>query len=196
MGKFNRIETGIEGLVVIQPTVFGDERGFFLESYSRKDFKEIGIEEEFVQDNHSKSRKGVLRGLHFQTEMAQGKLVRVTSGSVYDVAVDLRKGSPTFGKWYGIELSASNKTQFYVPPGFAHGFLTLEDDTEFLYKCTDYYAPQYDSGVLWNDPEIGIEWNLVEYGICSEDLLLSAKDGVQQTLGEFVSKNIEIKWGE
>lgn len=194
MGKFNRIETGIEGLVVIQPTVFGDERGFFMESYSRKDFAEIGIETEFVQDNHSKSRKGVLRGLHFQTEMAQGKLVRVTAGSVYDVAVDLRKGSPTFGKWYGIELSATNKTQFYIPPGFAHGFLTLEDDTEFLYKCTDYYAPQYDSGVLWNDPEIGIEWNLEKYGICVEDLLLSAKDGVQQTLGEFVSKNIEIKW--
>ena len=194
MGKFNRIETGIEGLVVIQPTVFGDERGFFMESYSRKDFAEIGIEIEFVQDNHSKSRKGVLRGLHFQTEMAQGKLVRVTAGSVYDVAVDLRKGSPTFGKWYGIELSAKNKTQFYIPPGFAHGFLTLEDDTEFLYKCTDYYAPQYDSGVLWNDPEIGIEWNLEKYGICAEDLLLSAKDGVQQTLGEFVRKNIEIKW--
>ncbi|MGL5543258.1 MAG: dTDP-4-dehydrorhamnose 3,5-epimerase [Fusobacteriaceae bacterium] len=194
MGKFNRIETGIEGLVVIQPTVFGDERGFFMESYSRKDFAEIGIEIEFVQDNHSKSRKGVLRGLHFQTEMAQGKLVRVTAGSVYDVAVDLRKGSPTFGKWYGIELSAANKTQFYIPPGFAHGFLTLEDDTEFLYKCTDYYAPQYDSGVLWNDPEIGIEWNLEKYGICAEDLLLSAKDGVQQTLGEFVRKNIEIKW--
>lgn len=195
MNKFKRIETGIEGLIAIQPTVFGDERGFFMESYSKKDFSEIGIENEFVQDNHSKSKKGVLRGLHFQTEMAQGKLVRVISGSVYDVAVDFRKGSPTFGKWYGVELSAKNKIQFYIPPGFAHGFLTLEDDTESLYKCTDYYAPQYDSGVLWNDPKIGIEWNLEKYGIAQADLLLSEKDQVQQTLKEFVAKNIEIKWG-
>lgn len=194
MAKFNRIDTGIEGLVVIQPTVFGDERGFFMESYSKKDFSEIGIDIEFVQDNHSKSKKGVLRGLHFQTEMAQGKLVRVIAGSVYDVAVDLRNSSPTFGKWYGVELSGVNKTQFYIPPGFAHGFLTLEDDTEFLYKCTDYYAPQYDSGVLWNDPELGIEWNLEKYGIAQDDLLLSKKDQIQQTLKELVGKNIEIKW--
>ncbi|MGL6130665.1 MAG: dTDP-4-dehydrorhamnose 3,5-epimerase, partial [Fusobacteriaceae bacterium] len=135
----------------------------------------------------------VLRGLHFQWEMAQGKLVRVTSGAVYDVAVDLRKDSETFGKWYGVELSAKNKTQFYIPPGFAHGFLTLEDDTEFLYKCTDYYAPQYDSGVLWNDLEIGIDWNLEKYGIIESELLLSGKDQVQQTLKEFVQKNREIK---
>lgn len=195
MAKFERVETGIEGLVVIQPTVFGDDRGFFMESYSRRDFKEIGIPEEFVQDNHSKSKKGVLRGLHFQTEKAQGKLVRVVAGSVYDVAVDLRKGSPTFGKWYGVELTATNKTQFYIPPGFAHGFVTLEDNTEFLYKCTDYYAPEFDSGVLWNDPEIGIEWNLEKYGISEDEILLSAKDRVQQTLKEFAAKNIEIKWG-
>lgn len=193
MSKFKRIETGIEGLVVIEPTVFGDERGFFMESYSRRDFEEIGIPVEFVQDNHSKSKKGVLRGLHFQTEKAQGKLVRVVAGSVYDVAVDLRKGSATFGKWFGLELSASNKKQFYIPPGFAHGFVTLEDDTEFLYKCTEYYAPEFDSGVLWNDPEIGIEWNLDKYGITEENLLLSPKDRIQQTLAEFVARGIEIK---
>lgn len=193
MSKFKRIETGIEGLVVIEPTIFGDERGFFMESYSRRDFEEIGIPVEFVQDNHSKSKKGVLRGLHFQRERAQGKLVRVVAGSVYDVAVDLRKGSPTFGKWYGIELSASNKIQLYIPPGFAHGFVTLEDNTEFLYKCTEYYAPEFDSGVLWNDSEIGIEWNLEKYGISQDELFLSAKDKVQQSLAEFTAKEIEIK---
>lgn len=185
MNKFKKIETGIEGLVVIEPTVFGDERGFFLESYSRRDFKNIGIEEEFVQDNHSKSKKGVLRGLHFQWKHAQGKLVRVTAGSVWDVAVDLRRGSSTYGKWYGLELSAKNKKQFYIPKGFAHGFLTLEDNTEFLYKCTDLYYPQYDSGVLWNDSDINIEWPLEQYGIKEEDLLLSAKDKIQQSLKNY-----------
>ncbi|MGL5100577.1 MAG: dTDP-4-dehydrorhamnose 3,5-epimerase [Fusobacteriaceae bacterium] len=188
MSKFKIIDTGIEGLLVIEPTVFGDDRGFFMESYSRKDFMEIGINHEFVQDNHSKSKKGVLRGLHFQTEHAQGKLVRVVSGSVYDVAVDLRKDSATFGKWYGVLLTAANKTQFYIPPGFAHGFLTLEDNTEFLYKCTEYYAPEFDSGVLWNDTDIAVDWQLEKYGLTESELMLSAKDKIQQTFKQFKEK--------
>ena len=136
INNFEVIKTPIKDLVVIQPKVFGDERGFFLETYNKKSFEELGLTMEFVQDNHSKSKKGVLRGLHFQTKNTQGKLVRVAKGSVYDVAVDLRKGSETFGKWYGILLTENNKTMFYVPEGFAHGFLTLEDGTEFMYKCT------------------------------------------------------------
>lgn len=192
MSKFKRVETGIKDLIVIEPTVFGDNRGFFMESYSKKDFSEIGMDVEFVQDNHSKSKKGVLRGLHFQTQHVQGKLVRVTAGSVLDVAVDLRKDSPTFGKHYLIELSADNKKMFYIPPGFAHGFLTLEDNTEFQYKCTDYYAPEFDSGVLWNDSDIGIDWNFEKYGLSAEAILLSDKDKKQQTLQEFVQSGVVI----
>ena len=192
MSKFKRVETGIKDLIVIEPTVFGDNRGFFMESYSKKDFFEIGMVVEFVQDNHSKSKKGVLRGLHFQTQHVQGKLVRVTAGAVLDVAVDLRKDSPTFGKHYLVELTADNKKMFYIPPGFAHGFLTLEDNTEFQYKCTDYYAPEFDSGVLWNDSEIGIEWNFEKYGLSAEAILLSDKDKKQQTLQEFVESGVVI----
>lgn len=192
MGKFKRIETGIKDLIVIEPTVFGDDRGFFMESYSKKDFFAIGIDVEFIQDNHSKSKKGVLRGLHFQTKHVQGKLVRVTTGSVLDVAVDLRKNSPTFGKHYLVELSADNKKMFYIPPGFAHGFLTLEDNTEFQYKCTDYYAPEFDSGVLWNDSDIGIEWNFEKYGLSADEILLSDKDRQQQNLKEFVQSGVVI----
>ncbi|WP_330111431.1 dTDP-4-dehydrorhamnose 3,5-epimerase [Cetobacterium somerae] len=192
MNKFKRVETEIKGLIVIESTVFGDDRGFFMESYSKKDFSEIGINVEFVQDNHSKSKKGVLRGLHFQTQHVQGKLVRVTAGAVLDVAVDLRKDSPTFGKHYLVELSADNKKMFYIPPGFAHGFLTLEDNTEFQYKCTDYYAPEFDSGVLWNDSDIGIEWNFEKYGLSAEAILLSDKDKKQQTLQEFVKSGVVI----
>lgn len=192
MAKFNRVETGIKDLIVIEPTVFGDNRGFFMESYSRKDFAEIGMDIEFVQDNHSKSKKGVLRGLHFQTQHVQGKLVRVTAGAVLDVAVDLRKDSPTFGKYYLVELTAENKKMFYIPPGFAHGFLTLEDNTEFLYKCTDYYAPEFDSGILWNDSEVGIEWNLEKYGLSEDTILLSEKDKLQQTLAAFVKSGVVI----
>jgi len=140
---------------------------------------------DFVQDNHSKSKKGVLRGLHFQTQHAQGKLVRVIRGSVWDVAVDLRKESPTFGRWEGILLSAENKKMFYVPEGFAHGFLTLEDETEFIYKCTDYYHPEYDAGIRYDDPEIGITWPLEEYGLLPEELLLSVKDTKLPTLREY-----------
>ncbi|MBC2850952.1 dTDP-4-dehydrorhamnose 3,5-epimerase [Cetobacterium sp. 8H] len=192
MSKFKRVETGIKDLIVIEPTVFGDNRGFFMESYSKKDFSEIGLDMEFVQDNHSKSKKGVLRGLHFQTEHVQGKLVRVTAGSVLDVAVDLREGSETFGKYFLAELTAENKKMFYIPPGFAHGFLTLEDNTEFLYKCTDYYAPEFDSGVLWNDSDIGIEWNFEKYNLSVEEILLSEKDKKQQTLKEFVESGVVI----
>ncbi|WP_047382357.1 dTDP-4-dehydrorhamnose 3,5-epimerase [Cetobacterium sp. ZWU0022] len=192
MAKFNRVETGIKDLIVIEPTVFGDNRGFFMESYSRKDFAEIEMDIEFVQDNHSKSKKGVLRGLHFQTQHVQGKLVRVTAGAVLDVAVDLRKNSLTFGKYYLVELTAENKKMFYIPPGFAHGFLTLEDNTEFLYKCTDYYAPEFDSGILWNDSEVGIEWNFEKYGLSEDTILLSEKDKLQQTLAAFVKSGVVI----
>lgn len=192
MSKFKRVETGIKDLMVIEPTVFGDNRGFFMESYSKKDFSEIGMDVEFVQDNHSKSKKGVLRGLHFQTQHVQGKLVRVTAGAVLDVAVDLRKDSPTFGEYYLVELSADSKKMFYIPPGFAHGFLTLEDNTEFQYKCTDYYAPEFDSGVLWNDSDIAIDWNFEKYGLSVDEILLSDKDKQQQTLKEFVESGVVI----
>lgn len=192
MNKFKRVETGIKDLIVIEPTVFGDNRGFFMESYSKKDFSQIGLDVEFVQDNHSKSKKGVLRGLHFQTQYVQGKLVRVTAGSVLDVAVDLRKDSSTFGKHFLVELTAENKKMFYIPPGFAHGFLTLEDNTEFQYKCTDYYAPEFDSGVLWNDSDIDIDWNFEKYGLSINEILLSDKDKKQQTLKEFIESGVVI----
>ena len=184
MNNFEVIKTPIKGLVIIQPKVFGDERGFFLETYNKKSFEELGLTMEFVQDNHSKSKKGVLRGLHFQTKHTQGKLVRVAKGKVYDVAVDLRKNSKTFGKWYGVLLTEENKTMFYVPEGFAHGFLTLEDDTEFMYKCTDLYAPKYDSGILWNDETINIDWKFEEFGINPDELTISEKDKVQQKFDE------------
>lgn len=190
MGKFNFIETSIKDLYIIEPTVFGDNRGYFMESYSKRDFKEAGLTMNFVQDNESKSKKGVLRGLHFQTKHTQGKLVRVVEGEVFDVAVDLREGSPTFGKWEGVTLTAENKRQFYVPEGFAHGFLVLSETATFQYKCTDYYAPEYDGGVLWNDPDIGIEWPLE--GI--EEVLFSDKDKKQQTLKEFTSKENPFKY--
>ncbi len=182
MGKFKRIETPIEDLVIIEPTVFGDDRGYFLETYTKRDFEEIGINYEFVQDNQSKSKKGVLRGLHFQTKNAQGKLVRAISGEVFDVAVDLRKGSKTFGKWFGVILSEQNKKLFFVPPGFAHGFLVLTDTAEFSYKCTEYYAPEYDSGIIWNDSDIGIEWPIENLNV---EISLSDKDKKLQTLKEY-----------
>lgn len=186
MGKINVITTSIAGLYIIEPTVFGDARGFFMESYHKQEFFDNGLTMEFVQDNHSKSKKGVLRGLHFQTQHAQGKLVRVIRGSVWDVAVDLREGSPAFGRWEGVLLSAENKKMFYIPAGFAHGFLTLEDETEFLYKCTDYYYPEYDAGVRYDDPEIGIDWPFEQFGLAFEDILLSAKDAKLPTLREYL----------
>ena len=180
MNNFEVITTPIKDLVIIQPKVFGDERGFFQETYNEKAFSEHGLKMKFVQDNHSKSKKGVLRGLHFQTKFSQGKLVRVIKGSVYDVAVDLRKESESFGQWFGVLLTEENKTMFYVPEGFAHGFLTLEDDTEFLYKCTNLYSPEHDSGLRWNDPTISIDWKFEEFNITEEDLTISDKDKVQQ----------------
>lgn len=148
----------IPGPLVIEPKVFGDERGFFMESWNAAQFKDAGLDLSFVQDNHSRSAKGVLRGVHFQNPNPQGKLVRVVSGAVWDVAVDLRKSSPYYGKWFGIELSAANKLMFWVPPGFGHGFLTLEDGTDFLYKCTSAYDPSAEQSLLWNDPAVGIDW--------------------------------------
>ncbi|MGL6064756.1 MAG: dTDP-4-dehydrorhamnose 3,5-epimerase [Fusobacteriaceae bacterium] len=192
MAKFKKVETGIKDLIVIEPTIFGDNRGFFMESYSCKDFKEIGIDIPFIQDNHSKSKKGVLRGLHFQTKYTQGKLVRVTAGSVLDAAVDLRKESPTFGKYYLVELTEENKKMFYIPAGFAHGFLTLEDNTEFQYKCTDYYAPEFDSGILWNDKDLNINWELEKYNLTEETLIISEKDKTQQTLSTFKKSGVVI----
>ena len=149
---------GIEGLCVIEPAVHGDNRGYFMETYNQNDMREAGLDMVFVQDNQSMSVKGVLRGLHFQKQFPQGKLVRVIRGSVFDVAVDLRSGSDSYGKWYGVELTAENKKQFYIPQGFAHGFLVLSDTAEFCYKCTDFYHPGYEGGLAWNDPKIGIEW--------------------------------------
>lgn len=156
------IETKIPGLLIIEPKVFGDERGFFFESYNEKVFNEAtGVSPRFVQDNHSKSVKGVLRGLHYQLPpKAQGKLVRVVQGEVFDVAVDIRKGSPTYGKWVGEVLSAENKKQLWIPPGFAHGFLTLSDTAEFLYKTTDYWSPEHERAILWNDATLNIDWPL------------------------------------
>ena len=153
---------GIEGLCVITPAVHGDSRGYFYESYNANDMKENGIDITFVQDNQSMSSKGVLRGLHFQKHFPQTKLVRVIKGSVFDVAVDLRSGSETYGKWYGIELTEGNKKQFLIPRGFAHGFLVLSDTAEFCYKCDDFYHPNDEGGMAWNDPEIGIEWPMLE----------------------------------
>ncbi len=156
--KVEKNAGGIEGLCVIEPTVHGDARGYFVETYNQKDMEEEGLNMVFVQDNQSSSTKGVLRGLHFQKQYPQGKLVRVVKGSVYDVAVDLRKGSVTYGQYYGVILSAENFKQFYIPEGFAHGFLVLSDVAEFCYKCTDFYHPGDEGGLAWNDPQIGIDW--------------------------------------
>lgn len=162
MGKITVTRCEIEGLAVIEPQVFGDERGSFFESYNYNDMKAAGIDRVFVQDNQSMSTKGVLRGMHFQKQYPQAKLVRVIRGRVYDVAVDVRKDSKTFGKWFGVELSAENKKQFYIPEGFAHGFLVLSEEAEFCYKCTDFYHPGDDGGLRYNDPAIGIQWSIEE----------------------------------
>lgn len=172
------IETALPGVLIIEPHVFGDDRGFFLESWNEAVFREAGLDLRFVQDNHSRSAKRVLRGLHYQLGRPQGKLVRVVSGSAFDVAVDLRRSSPHFGRWTGTVLSAENKRLFWVPPGFAHGFLSLEDGTDFLYKCTEFYAPENERSVLWSDPDIGIDWPLDGIGAPH----LSAKDQDAVTL--------------
>ena len=180
MGKFKFTYTEIEGVFIAEPAVFPDERGYFMETYNENDFKEEGIDLTFVQDNQSKSSKGVLRGLHFQKTQPQGKLVRVISGEVFDVAVDLRKASKTYGKWVGVRLSAENKKQLFIPKGFAHGFVVLSDEAEFVYKCTDFYKGDDEGGILWNDPDIGIEWPIEDIG--EENILLSEKDKLWKPL--------------
>lgn len=170
------LPTEIPGVLIIEPKVHGDARGFFLETFHAERYKEAGIPGPFVQDNYSRSVKGTLRGLHFQEPQPQGKLVQVVAGAVFDVAVDIRKGSPTFGKWVGVELSADNKRQFWVPPGFAHGFYVLSESADFQYKCTSLYAPQYDAGIAWNDPDLAITWPL------SGEPKLSAKDAAAPRL--------------
>ncbi len=167
------IPTEIEGPLILEPRIFGDDRGYFMESWNADTFRDAGLDLTFVQDNHSRSARGVLRGLHFQNPNPQGKLVRAVRGRVWDVAIDLRRSSPTFGRWIGVELSATNKRMFWVPPGFAHGFVSLEDDTDFLYKCTEYYQPANEHSLLWSDPELGISWP-----IDGMDVQISAKDAV------------------
>lgn len=185
MGQFKFTETEIDGVFIIEPAVFGDHRGYFMETYNYEDFKKAGLDMVFVQDNQSKSKRGVLRGLHFQNPHSQGKLVRVISGKVFDVAVDLRKNSKTYGKWAGEILSSENKKQLYVPQGFAHGFLVLSEEAEFVYKCTDFYHPENEGSILWNDPQIGIEWPIE--GI--DEILLSEKDKNAKSL-----KDIKIEF--
>ncbi len=184
VGNFTFIETDIKDVYIIEPKVFGDSRGYFEETYQYENFKDAGLGMIFVQDNESKSKKGVLRGLHFQTKYSQGKLVRVLQGEVFDVAVDLRKNSETYGKWTGVRLSSENKRMFYIPEEFAHGFLVLSDEATFAYKCTNLYHPEFDSGIIWNDEEINIQWPLE--GI--EEILLSEKDKNQQKFVEYNKK--------
>ena len=185
----NVIETDLQGVLIIEPRVFGDERGFFLETYSAERYKAAGINLEFVQDNHSRSSKGVLRGLHFQLNHPQGKLVRVVSGSVFDVAVDIRVGSPTFGKAAWVELSAENKRQFYVPPGFAHGFVVTSETADFEYKCTDYYHPEDEGAVLWSDAALEIPWPI-------DTPQLSPKDAVAKCLADIAPDQLPLYTGQ
>ena len=188
MGKFKKIETSIKDVYIIEPTVFGDNRGYFMETYSDAEFAEIGLNYNFVQDNQSKSSKGVLRGLHFQKENTQAKLVRCIKGEVFDVAVDLRPGSETYGKWEGVILSEENKKMFMIPRGFAHGFLVLSDEAEFTYKCDDIYNPNAEGGLKWDDPEVGIKWPME--GLKQEEILTSEKDGKWPSLAEL--KNTDL----
>ena len=172
--------TRLPEVLVLEPRVFGDERGFFLESFNARSFEQAtGLAVPFVQDNHSRSARGVLRGVHYQIRQPQGKLVRVTAGRVFDVAVDLRRSSPRFGQWAGVELSAENHRQLWVPPGFGHGFLVLSDSADFLYKTTDYYAPEHERALVWNDAQVGIEWPLADLGV---PVALSAKDAAAPVL--------------
>ncbi len=182
MGKLTVETCEIEGLKVITPEVFGDQRGYFMETYQYNDFKEAGIDVVFVQDNQSASKKGVLRGLHFQINHPQDKLVRVIKGEVFDVAVDLRKGSKTFGKWYGVRLSDENKKQFFIPKGFAHGFLVLSDYAEFCYKCSDFYHPGDEGGLMYNDPAIGVKWPEIE----TMELTFSERDTKWESFEKYI----------
>ncbi len=197
MGQIKVTKCPIEGLCVIEPTVHGDARGYFMETYNQKDMEAEGLNMVFVQDNQSSSTKGVLRGLHFQKQYPQGKLVRVVKGSVFDVAVDLRANSETYGKWFGVELTEENKKQFYIPEGFAHGFVVLSDVAEFCYKCTDFYHPGDEGGLAWNDPEIGIDWASLgikgEYnGTASEEGYTMA-DGTPLNLSDKDQKWLGLK---
>jgi dTDP-4-dehydrorhamnose 3,5-epimerase len=185
MGKITVETCGIEGLKIISPAVFGDARGYFMETYNYNDFKEAGIQEVFVQDNQSASKRGVLRGLHFQIQHPQAKLVRVIRGEVFDVAVDLRKDSPTYGQWHGEILSEENKKQFFVPKNFAHGFLVLSEYAEFCYKCTDFYHPGDEGGIIYNDPAIGIQWPIPE----GMELIFSEKDTKWGSLAEWAKES-------
>lgn len=185
MGKITVETYGIEGLKIISPAVFGDARGYFMETYNYNDFKEAGIQEVFVQDNQSASKRGVLRGLHFQIQHPQAKLVRVIRGEVFDVAVDLRKDSPTYGQWHGEILSEENKKQFFVPKNFAHGFLVLSEYAEFCYKCTDFYHPGDEGGIIYNDPAIGIQWPIPE----GMELIFSEKDTKWGSLAEWAKES-------
>ncbi len=181
MSNFKFIKTEIEGVLIIEQKQFGDSRGYFMETYEEKKFAEGGITAKFVQDNQSKSTKGVLRGLHFQKNHPQAKLVRVIKGEVYDVAVDLRKNSPTYGKYIGAYLSAENNRQFFIPRGFAHGFYVLSDEAEFVYKCDDFYHPEDEGGIMWNDPEINVNWPIKKTG----EIILSDKDKHNPSFGAF-----------
>ncbi len=195
MGQIKVTKAPIEGLYIIEPTVHGDSRGYFMETYSQRDMQAAGLNMVFVQDNQSMSVKGVLRGLHFQKQYPQGKLVRVIKGKVFDVAVDLRAGSPTYGKWFGVELSEENKKQFYISEGFAHGFLVLSETAEFCYKVTDFYHPGDEGGLAWNDPEIGIEWPQVvgTYSGTASAQGYTLEDGVPLNLSEKDQKWSNIK---
>ena len=188
MENFEKKDTSIEGVYIIEPKVFGDERGYFMETYSQKDFEDLGLNYNFVQDNQSKSKKGVLRGLHFQKENTQAKLVRVIKGEVFDVAVDLRPNSKTFGKWEGVVLSDENKKMFMIPRGFAHGFLVLSDEAEFTYKCDDIYNPSAEGGLAWNDKDVNIAWPFEK--INQNELILSEKDKKWPTLKELQNTTI------
>jgi dTDP-4-dehydrorhamnose 3,5-epimerase len=193
--KVEKNAGGIEGLCVIEPAVHGDARGYFMETYNQNDMHEMGLDMVFVQDNQSSSVKGVLRGLHFQKQFPQGKLVRVVKGSVFDVAVDLRKDSQTYGKWFGVELTEENKKQFYIPEGFAHGFLVLSELAEFCYKCTDFYHPGDEGGLAWNDPEIGIEWPTLQgtYPGNADASGYTLSDGTALTLSDKDQKWLGLK---
>ena len=195
MGQINVTKAPIEGLYVIELTVHGDNRGYFMETYNQNDMKEAGLDMVFVQDSQSMSTKGVLRGLHFQKEYPQGKLVRVIKGSVFDVAVDLREGSKTYGQWYGVELTEENKKQFYISEGFAHGFLVLSETAEFCYKVTDFYHPGDEGGLAWNDPEIGIEWPTLkgEYPGSADASGYTLLDGTKLNLSDKDQKWLELK---
>lgn len=181
----NIVETKLSGVLIIEPFVYGDARGFFMETFSESRYAGAGISERFVQDNHSRSKRGVLRGLHYQTKNPQGKLVSVVRGSVFDVAVDVRLGSPTFGQWIGVELSDENHRQLYIPPGFAHGFCVTSESADFVYKCTNYYSPEHERGIRWDDPDIGIDWPAM-------DVLLSEKDVRHPFLKDQDSENLFV----